>query len=248
MTAEKIPAIETQARTLFLAFLTAVIFLGMLASFPKMPVAPAMVFKPVEPLSAALDHGIDAATEPTIAAALHQPVPLPRAKWQSPPVLLPGMVPFRGKKGDETFDRFILDAAERYAMDPAVIKAVIMAESGFNPRAVSRAGAQGLMQLMPRTAGSLGVENAFDPQANILAGTRYLKKLLQRFDGNLELALAAYNAGTRNVLKHNGIPPFKTTRRYIDKIKIYYQHYRDQAFWMFSSHYRRTLSPLSLHG
>jgi soluble lytic murein transglycosylase-like protein len=140
------------------------------------------------------------------------------------------MAPFQGKKGDIIYDHIILKAARDYGIDPAVIKAVIMAESGFNPQAISYAGAQGLMQLMPRTARALKVENPMDPLANILGGTRYLKRLLQHFHGDLELALAAYNAGSRNVRRHNGIPPFKATHRYIAKIKIYHQYYQQQGF------------------
>jgi soluble lytic murein transglycosylase-like protein len=165
---------------------------------------------PDAPISSAVDH--------------------PRTQWLTAPVPLPDMVAFRGKKGDHAYDPIILRAARDNGLDPAVIKALIMAESGFNPQAVSRAGAQGLMQLMPRTAGALDVENPLDPQANIIGGTRYLKWLLQRFDGDIERALAAYNAGSRHVRKHNGIPPFKATRRYLAKIKIYHQYYQKEGF------------------
>jgi soluble lytic murein transglycosylase-like protein len=140
------------------------------------------------------------------------------------------MTPFQGKKGDYRYDDIILQAARDCGIDPAVIKAVIMAESGFDSQAVSYAGAQGLMQLMPRTARALAIEDPLDPQANILGGTRYLKRMLQRFHGDLELALAAYNAGSRNVRRHNGIPPFKATHCYIAKIKVYHQYYRQQGF------------------
>ena len=150
--------------------------------------------------------------------------------WQTPPTRSSDMAPFRGKTGDYVFDAIILKAAHDYGIDPAVIKAVIMAESGFNPQAISYAGAQGLMQLMPPTARALKVADPLDPQANIQGGTRYLKRLLLRFHGNLELALAAYNAGSRHVRRHHGIPPFKATHRYIAKIKVYHQYYRQEGF------------------
>lgn len=228
MTTEKVVSFDSRTLTLLLLVLTSGVFLSLPIMSSNRASSRAVVVKslPTRSLVAvpAKGSGPTAVAEATPPA----PAPLQRAKWQSPLVMPQGMMPFRGKKGDDVFDAFILDAARQFDMDPVVIKAVIMAESGFNPRAVSRAGARGLMQLMPRTAGSLGVEDAFDPRANILGGTRYLKKLLQRFDGNLELALAAYNAGSRNVLKHRGIPPFKATHRYIAKVRIYYQHYRDQ--------------------
>jgi soluble lytic murein transglycosylase-like protein len=225
MTGAKLHSIGKQVLAVALLALAVIAYLTTVISSP-----PPMVIKPVAPSvpaaqsTAATDVGISPDACPAKA------IDRSRTKWQTPPVLLPDMAPFRGKKGDNVYDHLILRAAQDCGMDPAVIKAVIMAESGFNPQAVSRSGAQGLMQLMPRTARSLGVEDSLDPRANILAGTRYLKKLLRRFDGNLEAALAAYNAGSRNVLRHNGIPPFKTTRRYIAKIKIYYQHYRHQNF------------------
>lgn len=233
MTTEKAPFFDSRTLTLLLLVLTSGVFLSLPIVSLNRASSRVVVVKSVAPRSLAATPASGVCHMAKAKAATPAPVVLPRAKWQSPPVLPQGMMPFRGKKGDDVFDAFILDAARQYDMDPVVIKAVIMAESGFNPRAVSRAGARGLMQLMPRTAGSLGVEDAFDPRANILGGTRYLKKLLQRFDGNLELALAAYNAGSRNVLKHRGIPPFKATHRYIAKIRIYYQHYRDQEFETF---------------
>jgi soluble lytic murein transglycosylase-like protein len=101
-----------------------------------------------------------------------------------------------------------------------------MAESGFNPRAVSKVGARGLMQLMPRTAKFLGVKDSFKPDHNIDAGVRYFKQLLDQFDGKIKLALAAYNAGTHNVRKYGGIPPFKATQIYIDKVLRYYEVYQ----------------------
>ncbi|GAB6095558.1 hypothetical protein JCM14469_18100 [Desulfatiferula olefinivorans] len=112
----------------------------------------------------------------------------------------------------------IVKVARRYEVDPLLVKAIIAAESGFNPNAVSHVGAQGLMQLMPRTAKALGVEDAFNPEHNIDGGVKYFRKLLDRFDGDVQLALAAYNAGSRKVHKYRGVPPFSETRNYIEKV------------------------------
>lgn len=131
------------------------------------------------------------------------------------------------QKNAETIYRpIILQAANRYKIEPEIIKAIIMAESGFNPKAVSKVGARGLMQLMPRTAKSLGVEDSFKPDHNIDAGVRYFRQLLDEFDGEIKLALAAYNAGSLNVKKYGGIPPFKATEFYINKVLKYYEIYR----------------------
>ena len=121
------------------------------------------------------------------------------------------------------FNEHILQAAKTYHVDAALIRAIIMAESNYNPRAVSHRGAQGLMQLMPTTAKWLGVRDSFDPALNIDAGVRYFKKLLERFDNNVQLALAAYNAGSRYVLKYGGVPPFRATRIYIRKVLKYHR-------------------------
>jgi len=120
----------------------------------------------------------------------------------------------------------ILEAAERYGVDPALITAVIKAESEFNPRAVSHRGARGLMQLMPATARALGVKNSFNPEHNIHGGTKYMKQLLDQFDGKVKFALAAYNAGSRKVRKYQGVPPYKVTRSYIRKVFSYYEDYK----------------------
>ncbi len=108
-------------------------------------------------------------------------------------------------------------------VDPELVKAIIRAESNFDPYAVSRKGAQGLMQLMPATAGRYAVGNSFDPEANIRGGVRYLRYLHDMFPGRLSLALAAYNAGEHVVLRHNGIPPYPETRQYVDRILDYYR-------------------------
>ena len=130
------------------------------------------------------------------------------------------------KNAENRYHSLIVKTAYRYKVEPAIIKAIIMAESGFNPKAVSKVGARGLMQLMPRTARSLGIEDSFKPAHNIDAGVRYFKYLLDKFDGEIKLALAAYNAGSENVRKYGGVPPFKATEFYINKVLKYYEAYR----------------------
>jgi soluble lytic murein transglycosylase-like protein len=122
------------------------------------------------------------------------------------------------KTGSSNFDNIINQAAETYDIPAKLIKAVIKHESNFNPDAVSKSGAAGLMQLMPETASSLGADNPFDPEQNILAGSKYLKQMLDKYDNNINLALAAYNAGPGNVDKYGGIPPFKETQNYVRNI------------------------------
>ena len=108
--------------------------------------------------------------------------------------------------------------SSRHHLDPDLINSVIHAESGFNPRAVSRKGAQGLMQLMPQTASQLGVANAFDPGANVEGGTKYLRELLERYNFDLIKALAAYNAGPQRVEQFHGVPPYYETQAYVARI------------------------------
>lgn len=118
-------------------------------------------------------------------------------------------------------------AAKTYSVDPALIRALIHAESAFNPLAVSRKGAMGLTQLMPATARELGVGNALLAEQNIFGGVKYLAGLLKQYDGNISLATAAYNAGAGAVQKHGGIPPYAETRAYVARVKLLHQRYRD---------------------
>ena len=128
------------------------------------------------------------------------------------------------KQNLDTYDSMILRAADLHDISPELVKAVVLIESGMNPRARSPRGAQGLMQLMPGTAAELGVQEAYDPQDNILGGTRYLRKMIDRF-GDRRLALAAYNAGPGNVDKYGGVPPFEETQYYVELVMKYYGHF-----------------------
>jgi soluble lytic murein transglycosylase-like protein len=130
-----------------------------------------------------------------------------------------------GGRSSLAYDREITSCADRYRMDPNLIKAVIRAESSFNRHAVSRKGAQGLMQLMPETARELKVSDPFDARENIEGGTRYLRSLLDMFDGDLALALAAYNAGPTLVKKIRRVPSIPETRRYVKRVLAYYEGY-----------------------
>jgi len=132
------------------------------------------------------------------------------------------------QKAEHRFHPIILKAASRYDVDPALVKAIIKAESGYNARALSKRGAMGLMQLMPGTAEELGVKDGFNPEHNINGGVRYFKKLMDRFEGDVSLALAAYNAGSTKVRRYRGVPPFKATRYYVKKVFEYYEFYKDQ--------------------
>jgi soluble lytic murein transglycosylase-like protein len=123
------------------------------------------------------------------------------------------------------YDKVIEKTARKYEVDHALVKAVIKAESNFNSKAVSRKGAKGLMQLMPKTASSLRVDDCFHPEDNIDGGVRYLRYLMNVYDGNLPLALAAYNAGEKAVARYRGIPPYAETKTYVRRVMRYYEEY-----------------------
>jgi len=124
------------------------------------------------------------------------------------------------------YETIIKSCADKYGVSASLIKAVIHAESGYNPNAVSQKGASGLMQLMPETARSLKVSNSFDPRDNVEGGVKYLRFLLDTFHGDVSLALAAYNAGLNKVAKFGGIPPYTETRTYVNRVLSYMQSYQ----------------------
>jgi soluble lytic murein transglycosylase-like protein len=125
------------------------------------------------------------------------------------------------------YDKIINRASRQFDVDAELIKAIIKAESSFEPNAISKSGAQGLMQLMPTTARDMKVHDPFDPEENILGGTKYLSMLLKRFKRNMRLAVAAYNIGPTRVDNHNGIPPIPATRCFVERVMAYYQEYRE---------------------
>lgn len=133
-----------------------------------------------------------------------------------------GLPYFSGK-----YDPLIDEAARKHRLSSPLLKAIIKAESSFNPRAVSRAGALGLMQIMPQNLKQLQISDPFDPRQNIMGGARYFRYLLNRFNGKLSLALAGYNAGPHRVDKYQGIPPFKETRNYVRRVMKYYRMLKD---------------------
>jgi soluble lytic murein transglycosylase-like protein len=126
----------------------------------------------------------------------------------------------------QRFDAYIHDAARLYQIPEELVRAVIMVESGFSPRAVSPANAKGLMQLMPMTAQRMQVEDIFDPRQNIYGGVRYLRILANLFNGDLALTVAAYNAGEGAVLRYGGIPPYRETEDYVTRVVSLYRKYR----------------------
>jgi soluble lytic murein transglycosylase-like protein len=129
----------------------------------------------------------------------------------------------------QKYDGLIEKTARMYGVDHTLVKAVIKAESNFNSKAVSRKGAKGLMQLMPRTAASLQVDDCFHPEDNIDGGVRYLRYLINVYDGNLPLALAAYNAGEKAVARYRGIPPYPETKTYVRRVMRFYEEYSRKA-------------------
>ena len=139
---------------------------------------------------------------------------------------LPGVNFGRIRLNTDAFAAEIRAAASRHGVDEAVVRAIIHAESAYNPRAVSRVGAQGLMQLMPATARRFGVTDSFDPAQNIGGGVQYLAWLLKRYQGDLTLAAAGYNAGEGAVDRYKGVPPYNETRRYVERVRVLADRYR----------------------
>jgi soluble lytic murein transglycosylase-like protein len=131
---------------------------------------------------------------------------------------------------EHAYDEFIREASIQYRVDETLIRSVVQTESAFDAMAVSPAGAQGLMQLMPEVAAEMGVEDPFDPRQNIMGGVRYLRRLLDLHRGNVRLALASYNAGATNVAQYGGVPPFPETRKYVKEVtRLIESSRREQA-------------------
>ena len=154
------------------------------------------------------------------------------------PIVVPGRFKFytsAEKYTDADIGYLVERYAAKYGLEESLVYAVIHAESNFNPHAVSRAGARGLMQLMPGTAAEMNVEDVFDPAQNIAGGAQYLSRLLRTFDNDLSLALAGYNAGPNAVLKHGGIPPFAETKAYVKRVEDLAGKYAKNEM---SPHYR----------
>jgi soluble lytic murein transglycosylase-like protein len=151
-------------------------------------------------------------------------------KSQDGPRVRPGVVPFMPQDKDigrfTRYDEWIRQAATLYQIPEQLVRAVIKVESDYDPRAVSVAGARGLMQLMPDTADRLSVRDIDDPRENIFGGVRFLRILANDFNGDLELTVAAYNAGGEAVMRYGGIPPFQQTRDYVVKVTSFYRRYR----------------------
>ncbi len=163
--------------------------------------------------------------EPIYSNSLELPLNFPSTK-----VTYSLLTPIERKASVSTYDHLIRAACRKHKIDPALVKAVIHAESGFDPLAVSPRGAMGLMQIDPVTARQLGITDSFDPKKNIDGGVRYLKELLETFEGDKRLALAAYNAGPNRVQVHRGVPPFKNTEKFLAQVFRYHNYYlREKA-------------------
>lgn len=159
---------------------------------------------------------------PSFASMVSQALQAQGAQIAGAPPNAPAMVP------PAQLEQLVRANGAAFGVDPSLIKAIIANESGFDPKATSRTGAQGLMQLEPGTAAGLGVTDAYDPAQNIYGGTRYIKGLLERFHGDLHLAVAAYNAGPGAVEKYGDVPPYAETQNYVQNVIASYQKYSAQ--------------------
>lgn len=164
-------------------------------------------------------------SEKSIEEALPQVTSAPAVatKVETKPLIHPPVSASKGTMGSrlENYESIIMEAAEKHGLDANLIKAVIASESAGNTQAHSNKNAKGLMQLIDSTATAMGVNDVWNPRENILGGTKYLKQMLEKFDGDLKLALASYNAGPGAVEKHGGIPPFKETQKYVERVMNY---------------------------
>jgi len=180
------------------------------------PPAQIAVYKSVKPNGTAMSSGRQPLNRPyqIVRYDCFACDPTAKVTWHTVPLYL------------RPYNQLIARAASDYQLDPALIRAVIHAESSFRPAIVSRKGAVGLMQLMPQTAQQLGVLDASAPAQNIAAGSRYLADLIKLHNGEVSLALAAYNAGASNVRRYNGIPPFAETQAYVERVAILHKRYQ----------------------
>jgi soluble lytic murein transglycosylase-like protein len=167
--------------------------------------------------TAALNAALNAAPPAGAPTTLPGGMPSPLAAAQAPAPVPPAQI-----------DALVDQNAATWQVDPALLKAVIANESGFNANATSKVGAQGLMQLMPETAASLGVRDAYDPAQNVAGGARYLRGLLDRFGGDQRLAVAAYNAGPGAVAKYGDVPPYAETQNYVTNVLASFEKYRNR--------------------
>ncbi len=199
--------------------------------------SPAPEVKPLLPLPLHPQPSKAATAPPSTEAgppAAEQPGKTQPPSKGSPAVSTQPVKPAAGsRRGKDTvsqrldrYDDAIREAAEKHNLDPNLLRAVIASESGGNAKARSSKNAKGLMQLIDSTAADMGVKNIWDPRENILAGAKYLQQLLNRFGGNVDTALASYNAGPGAVEKHGGIPPFKETQDYVQRVKSFVQHFK----------------------
>lgn len=206
---------------IFMAIVSATTLMASVGPFhenhPRIAEPPALLAEPQPPLLLMADPGSSIVPIEAPAAAAKTVASLSTAlqKGTSPPRI--------------PFNEIIVAVAARYGVDPHLIRAIIFAESGYNPRAKSEKGARGLMQLMPATAEELGVQNIYNPEENIDGGVRYFKYLLDRFDGDVQLALAAYNAGYRHVRNYEGVPPFKATEHYVEKVLKFKEKFKRET-------------------